>query len=149
MPRPFSFTDAKRLIGEHQDFLSGLSAGAVASDQFRGEIGQAIAAMVSLKNTGGTHFVVVCPASVIENRCREIPRYEKYEIDTLKQLLYLEIISMIQKGTIIWKCRNCNRYFVVSNRKVAYCDRMDNTGKFCSSIDHRDLSKRRWLRRKS
>lgn len=33
---------------------------------------QAIAAMVSLRNTGGTHFVVVCPASVITNWCREI-----------------------------------------------------------------------------
>jgi SNF2 family DNA or RNA helicase len=33
---------------------------------------QAIATMVSLRNTGGTHFVVVCPASVITNWCREI-----------------------------------------------------------------------------
>jgi len=33
---------------------------------------QAIAAMVSLRNTGATHFVVVCPASVITNWCREI-----------------------------------------------------------------------------
>ena len=33
---------------------------------------QAIATMVSLRNTGATHFVVVCPASVITNWCREI-----------------------------------------------------------------------------
>jgi len=33
---------------------------------------QAIASMVSLRNTGATHFVVVCPASVITNWCREI-----------------------------------------------------------------------------
>ncbi len=33
---------------------------------------QAIAAMVSLRNTGATHFVVVCPASVLTNWCREI-----------------------------------------------------------------------------
>lgn len=33
---------------------------------------QAIATMVSLKNTGATHFAVVCPASVISNWCREI-----------------------------------------------------------------------------
>lgn len=35
---------------------------------------QAIAAMVSLRNTGATHFLVVCPASVIVNWCREISR---------------------------------------------------------------------------
>ena len=36
---------------------------------------QAIAAMVSLKNTGATHFVVVCPASVVTNWCREITKH--------------------------------------------------------------------------
>ena len=33
---------------------------------------QALAAMVSLRNEGGTHFLVICPASVIINWCREI-----------------------------------------------------------------------------
>ncbi len=33
---------------------------------------QAIATMASLRNTGATHFVVVCPASVLSNWCREI-----------------------------------------------------------------------------
>lgn len=33
---------------------------------------QAIAVMVSLRNGGATHFMVVCPASVIANWCREI-----------------------------------------------------------------------------
>ena len=37
-----------------------------------GKTVQAIATRVSLRNTGGTHFVVVCPASVITNWCREI-----------------------------------------------------------------------------
>ncbi len=36
---------------------------------------QAIATMVSLKNTGATHFLVVCPASVVTNWCREIPKH--------------------------------------------------------------------------
>ena len=36
---------------------------------------QAIAVMVSLKNTGATHFVVVCPASVVTNWCREITKH--------------------------------------------------------------------------
>ncbi len=36
---------------------------------------QAIAAMVSLKNTGADHFLVVCPASVLENWCREVAQH--------------------------------------------------------------------------
>ena len=38
---------------------------------------QAIATMVSLKNTGATHFLVVCPASVVTNWCREITKHSK------------------------------------------------------------------------
>ena len=37
-----------------------------------GKTVEAIAAMVSLKNTGATHFLVVCPASVLTNWCREV-----------------------------------------------------------------------------
>ena len=36
---------------------------------------QAIATMVSLKNTGASHFLVVCPASVLSNWCREIRKH--------------------------------------------------------------------------
>ena len=38
---------------------------------------QAIATMVSLRNTGATHFAVVCPASVLTNWCREIINHSK------------------------------------------------------------------------
>lgn len=36
---------------------------------------QAIAAMVSLQNTGSSHFFVVCPAGVLANWCREITQH--------------------------------------------------------------------------
>lgn len=42
-----------------------------------GKTVQAIAAMVSLCNTGARHFVVVCPASVLTNWCREISQKSK------------------------------------------------------------------------
>lgn len=41
---------------------------------------QAIASMVSLRNTGATHFVVVCPASVLTNWCREIRKMSKLSV---------------------------------------------------------------------
>ena len=38
---------------------------------------QAIAAMVSLRNVGEDHFLVICPASVLINWCREIEKHSK------------------------------------------------------------------------
>lgn len=42
-----------------------------------GKTVQAIASMVSLRNTGEKHFLVVCPASVVINWCREIEQHSK------------------------------------------------------------------------
>lgn len=41
---------------------------------------QAIATMVSLKNKGETHFIVVCPASVVTNWCREINKHSNLTV---------------------------------------------------------------------
>ncbi len=45
-----------------------------------GKTVQAIAAMVSLKNTGAVHFMVVCPASVLTNWCREIEKHSALRV---------------------------------------------------------------------
>lgn len=45
-----------------------------------GKTVQAIASMVSLRNTNETHFVVVCPASVLTNWCREIRKHSKLRV---------------------------------------------------------------------
>ena len=42
-----------------------------------GKTVQAIATMVSLRNVGATHFMVICSASVITNWCREIVKHSK------------------------------------------------------------------------
>lgn len=41
---------------------------------------QAIATMVSLRNVGATHFIVVCPASVVANWCREVTKQSKLRV---------------------------------------------------------------------
>lgn len=60
--------------------------------------------------------------------------YEEYEINNLHQLLYLEILLMIQAGMNIRRCKNCGKYFVVPNRKMAYCDRKASEKESCAMI---------------
>jgi hypothetical protein len=61
--------------------------------------------------------------------------YEKYEITDLNQLLFLEIMSMIETDTKIKKCKNCEMYFVWTNSKKEYCDRIAKGEKVpCSEI---------------
>ena len=45
-----------------------------------GKTMQAIASMVALKNEGKHHFMVVCPASVLINWCREITKFSDLEV---------------------------------------------------------------------
>ena len=44
---------------------------------------QAIASMVSLRNTGATHFMVICPASVLPNWVREIEKHSKLRVEPI------------------------------------------------------------------
>ncbi len=49
-----------------------------------GKTVQAIAVMVSLKALGATHFMVVCPASVLVNWAREIRQFSDLEVTLIK-----------------------------------------------------------------
>ena len=48
-----------------------------------GKTVQAIAAMVSRRNSGATHFAVVCPASVLANWCREITKHSDLSVSMI------------------------------------------------------------------
>ena len=49
-----------------------------------GKTVQAIAAMVSLKALGATHFMVVCPASVLVNWCRELGQFSDLVVTPIR-----------------------------------------------------------------
>lgn len=49
-----------------------------------GKTVQAIAAMVSLKAAGETHFMVVCPASVLVNWAREIAQFSDFNVVSIR-----------------------------------------------------------------
>lgn len=66
-----------------------------------GKTVQAIATMVSLKNTGATHFIVVCPASVITNWCREISSKSKLSVTKIHGVGRTKaLISWIDSGGV-------------------------------------------------
>lgn len=64
--------------------------------------------------------------------------YEEYEVNSLFEVLFLEIYHMILDETLVKKCRNCGKYFVVKNLNVEYCDRRINNDE--ESDDYRTCS---------
>lgn len=61
--------------------------------------------------------------------------YEKYEINSLLELLLQEVLFMIKSNIKIKKCSNCGIYFVTNKANQIYCKRLfKNTGKTCSEI---------------
>lgn len=60
--------------------------------------------------------------------------YGEYNVTSLEQLLNIELLSMLRDETMIRKCKNCGKYFVVTNRNTAYCDRIDDSGERCSAV---------------
>lgn len=62
-----------------------------------GKTVQAIASMVSLANTGQTHFLVVCPASVISNWCREIEKFCALAVTKIHGASKLAAVSQWQR----------------------------------------------------
>lgn len=77
-----------------------------------GKTVQAIAAMVSLKNTGATHFVVVCPASVLTNWCREIVKHSKLSVIKVHGSLRLAAIKdWIKHGGVAVTTYETTKYF--------------------------------------
>ena len=69
--------------------------------------------------------------------------YEEYEINNLQELLSLEVMSMVQSGTVIKKCENCDKYFVRNNKKYKYCSRIDESGGSCSEAAKTKLHKQK------
>lgn len=77
---------------------------------------QAIATMVSLKNTGATHFIVVCPASVISNWCREINKQSKLRVTKVHGNGKLSAIkSWIKTGGVAVTTYETTGYFKLND----------------------------------
>ena len=67
-----------------------------------GKTVQAIATMVSLRNTGATHFAVVCPASVVTNWCREIVKHSKLKVMKAHGRFKKEVVrAWVKTGGVI------------------------------------------------
>ena len=63
-----------------------------------GKTVQAIAAMVSLKALGATHFMVVCPASVLVNWTREITKFSALAVTPIRGGDQKALTRWLEKG---------------------------------------------------
>lgn len=57
-----------------------------------------------------------------------------YLIDSLFDLINIEMMYAVIKDMPINKCKNCNKYFVAGNAAAFYCDRIFKDGKTCKQF---------------
>lgn len=58
-----------------------------------------------------------------------------FAIQSLEEMLYLELMEMIKRGVLIKRCSLCDKYFVLSDKRVReYCSRIYKDGRTCKQI---------------
>lgn len=73
----------------------------LGDDMGLGKTAQAIATMVSLRNTGSRHFMVICPLSVLINWSREIAEFSRLRSTTVYGSNYQDALnSWIKTGGV-------------------------------------------------
>lgn len=81
-----------------------------------GKTVQAIATMVSLKNIGATHFVVICPASVLTNWCREIVKHSKLSVIKVHGNLRLSALKdWVKNGGVAVTTYETTKHFTLDD----------------------------------
>ena len=63
-------------------------------------------------------------------------------LERLVEMFYFEFMQIMKNGRQIKRCKNCGKYFVLTdNRKREYCERPFKDGKKCSEIGHTNTFK--------
>lgn len=64
-----------------------------------------------------------------------VSMWQYFAIQSLEEMLYLELVEMVKRGTHIKRCGLCDRYFVLTDkRKRNYCGRIYNGKRTCKQI---------------
>lgn len=64
-----------------------------------------------------------------------VSMWQYFAIQSLEEMLYLELMEMIKRGIRIKRCALCDRYFVLADkRKRDYCDRIYDDKRTCKQI---------------
>ena len=86
--QPIYVDDLKATLRTYQEFgvryILRQGNALLGDEMGLGKTVQAIAAMVSLKTLGATHFMVVCPASVLVNWAREVAQFSDLPVTLIK-----------------------------------------------------------------
>ncbi len=64
-----------------------------------------------------------------------VSMWQYFAIQSLEELLYLELMEMIKRGIRVKRCALCDRYFVLADkRRRDYCDRLYDSKRTCRQI---------------
>lgn len=62
---------------------------------------------------------------------------QQYTVDSLEDIVYLDLMKVLQSNININRCENCNRYFIPNNRNdEMYCDRIFKGKQTCKQLSY-------------
>lgn len=62
---------------------------------------------------------------------------ESYTVNSLKDLIFLEMLYAVEQNIYISKCKNCGKYYASANAGADYCDRIFRDDKTCKWVGAR------------
>ena len=73
--------------------------------------------------------------SVQEGSYYPVNLHPYFAIQSLEEMLYVELMEMIKRGLLVKRCALCDKYFVLPDkRKRDYCNRIYKDGRTCKQI---------------
>lgn len=70
-----------------------------------------------------------------QDSAQAVGLWQYFAVQSLAEMLYLELVEMVKRGIRVKRCGLCDRYFVlVDKRKRDYCERVYKNGRTCKQL---------------
>ncbi len=73
--------------------------------------------------------------NIHQDSAQAVSLWQYFAVQSMEEMLYLELVEMVKRGIRVKRCGLCDRYFVLADkRRRDYCDRVYKNGRTCKQL---------------